>query len=207
VARQILIILIVVVTFGILVPWYKGFALLDPRILSAYACLALLFVAPASAELSAVQQTEISPARLLAKIGILVGYGWALTLVIVVTALVTLNVTHWRGTLITPPWGLGAALLVFSLAGSAAVAVLGAVLARRFSASGAKSILRGLFLLVLLALVSSSRVLPDSWQIVLSDHSTRRAITRLAWQGSGAALVIACLLWIPLLKKPSNVEA
>ena len=49
-ARQALIILVVVVTFGILVPWYKGFAFLDPRIISAYACLALLFVAPASAD-------------------------------------------------------------------------------------------------------------------------------------------------------------
>jgi hypothetical protein len=29
------------------VPLYKGFGFLDPRIIAAYACLALLFVAPA----------------------------------------------------------------------------------------------------------------------------------------------------------------
>ncbi len=51
-ARQALVILIVVIAFGILVPIYKGFAFLDPRIIAAYACLALLFVAPASAELA-----------------------------------------------------------------------------------------------------------------------------------------------------------
>jgi hypothetical protein len=205
--RQILVILIVVVTFGILVPWYKGFTFLDARILSAYSCLALLFVAPASAQLSAVQQQESSPARVLGRIGIIVGYGWALTVLIFVTALVTLNLSYRRETLITPPWGLCAALLVFSLAGAAAVAILGAVLARRFSARGAKSILRVLFLLVLLVLVSSSRILPESWQIVLSDHATRPAITRLAWQGSAIAVVIAGLLFAPLLKKPSKVEA
>ncbi len=205
--RQILIILIVVLTFGILVPWYKGFAFLDARILSAYACLALLFVAPASTELPSLQQQERSPSSLLARIAIIVGYGWALTVLIFITALVTLNLTNRRGTIITPPWALCAALLVFSLAGSWAVAILGAVLARRYSPRGAKSVLRVLFLLVLLVLVSSSRVLPESWQIVLADHATRRAITRLAWQAAAVAALIASLLLAPLLKKPRNVEA
>jgi hypothetical protein len=205
VARQALIILVVVVTFGILVPWYKGFAFLDPRIISAYACLALLFVAPASAEISAVQQSETSPGVLLSRIGIVVAYGWTVTVVILISALVTLNLTNWRGVLITPPWGLCASLLVFSLAGSAAVATASAVLARYFTAAGVKSILRGLFLLVLMVLVFSSRLLPESWQIVLSDYTTRRAITRLAWEASGIAVVITGLLLIPLLKKPKEL--
>ena len=204
-ARQALIILVVVVTFGILVPWYKGFVFLDPRILSAYACLALLFVAPASAEVAALQQSETSPAAHLSRIGTVVAYGWTVTVVILISALVTLNLTNWRGVLITPPWGLCAALLVFSLAGSAAVATASAVLARYFTAAGVKSILRGLFLVVLLVLVFSSRLLPESWQIVLSDHTTRRAITRLAWEASGVAVVITGFLLIPLLKKPSGL--
>jgi hypothetical protein len=205
VARQALIILVVVVTFGILVPWYKGFAFLDPRIISAYACLALLFVAPATAEVAALQRSETSPAALLSRIGIVVAYGWTVTVVILISALVTLNLTNWRGVLITPPWGLCAALLVFSLAGSAAVATASAVLARYFTAAGVKSILRGLFLLVLMVLVFSSRLLPESWQIVLSDYTTRRAITRLAWEASGVAVVVTGLLLIPLLKKPHEV--
>ena len=204
-ARQALIILVVVVTFGILVPWYKGFAFLDPRIISAYACLALLFVAPASAEVAALQRSETSPTELLSRIGVVVAYGWTVTVVILISALVTLNLTNWRGVLITPPWGLCAALLVFSLAGSAAVATASAVLARYLTAAGVKSILRGLFLLVLMVLVFSSRLLPESWQIVLSDYTTRSATTRLAWEASGVAVVIAGLLLIPLLRKPSRV--
>ena len=49
-AKQALIILFTVLAFGILVPWYKGFTFLDPRMLAAYGLLAVLFVAPASAE-------------------------------------------------------------------------------------------------------------------------------------------------------------
>ncbi len=52
-AMQALVILMGVIAFGILVPLYKGFGFLDPRIIAAYACLALLFVAPPSAELAA----------------------------------------------------------------------------------------------------------------------------------------------------------
>lgn len=204
-ARQALIILLVVATFGILVPLYKGFALLDPRIISAYASLALLFVAPATAELAAKQPPATPPAVLLARIGVVVLYGWALTVLILFTALVTLNLLHWRGVLIVPPWGLSTALLVFSLAGSIAVATASALLARHFSAAGVKSILRAVFLLVLLVLAFSSRLLPESWQFVISDHMTRRAITRLAWEGTGAAIVVAGLLVVALFKKPPQV--
>ena len=47
-AKQALVILFTVLAFGILVPWYKGFTFLDPRMLAAYGFLAVLFVAPAS---------------------------------------------------------------------------------------------------------------------------------------------------------------
>ena len=188
-----------VVTFGILVPWYRGFALLDPRILAAYASLALLFVAPATAEISADQQSKMSAAALLARIGLIVAYGWAVTVVILATALVTLNLTNRTGALITPPWALCTALLAFSLAGSTAIATASAALARYVSAAGAKSILRALFLLVLMVLVFSSRLLPESWQIVLSDYTGRRAMTGLAWQASAVAVVITGLVLIPVL--------
>lgn len=207
VARQGLVVLVVVVTFGILVPWYKGFLILDPRILGAYACLALLFVAPATADLSQEQQSEMTPATLLARIGVIVSYGWAVTVVILITALVTLNLTNRRAGLITPPWGLCAALLVFSLAGSSTVATASAVLARYFSAAGAKSILRAFFLLVLMVLAFSSRLLPDSWQFMLSDLATRRAITRLAWEASPIAVVFTGLLLVPLTRRPAKAQS
>jgi len=84
-ARQALVILIVVIAFGILVPIYKGYGFLDARILAAYACLALLFVAPASAELAAD-----SSRALLGRIAIIVAWGWGMTVLILGTAIVTL---------------------------------------------------------------------------------------------------------------------
>jgi hypothetical protein len=86
------------------------------------------------------------------------------------------------------------------------VAALSAVLARTFSATVVKSILRFTFLLVLLSFVFSSR-LPDEWQIALSEHTTRRAITHLAWEGSGICAVMAALLLILLLRKSRGAES
>jgi hypothetical protein len=74
------------------------------------------------------------------------------------------------------------------------------LLARRFSAASVKTMLRGFFLLVLLVLAFGSRWLPESWQIALIDHSTRRALTRMAWQGSAICAVAACFLLIFLLR-------
>ena len=143
-ARQALVILLVVIAFGILVPIYKGFAFLDPRILLAYACLALLFVAPASAELAAADSVG-----LLGRIAIIIAWGWGVTVLILATALVTLNVMIRRGGFIAPPLQFLAAILVFSLSSSIAVAMLGAILARRFSAAQVKTILRTAFLVIL----------------------------------------------------------
>src|ERR1700684_3676176 len=87
-ARQALIILFVVIAFGILVPLYKGFGFLDARIVAAYGCLALLFVAPASAELSDGPLSAI-----FARIALIVAWGWGTTVLILAAAIVTLNVT------------------------------------------------------------------------------------------------------------------
>jgi hypothetical protein len=195
-ARQALVILLVVIAFGILVPIYKGFGFLDARIIAAYACLAVLFVAPASAELAAVKSGGL-PGR----IAIIVAWGWGVTLLILGTAIVTLNLVNRRGGFITPPLEFLAAILIFSLSASIAVAILGAVLTRRFSASGAKTILRTAFLAILLGLVFGSRFLPESVTLSIFDRlSSRRALTHLAWESSVVCAVIAALLLLVLLK-------
>jgi hypothetical protein len=204
-ARQALIVLFTVLAFGILVPWYKGFTFLDPRMIAAYGCLAILFVAPASAESFAASPKGATPAAILARLMVLIAFGWGITVLVLLTALATLNLVYWHGALITPPFELFAAVLVCSLAACAAVAALSAVLASTFSAAVVKAILRIAFLLVLLAFVFSSR-LPDEWQIALMEHTTRRAITRLAWEGSGICAVVAAVLMILLFKKSRDTE-
>jgi hypothetical protein len=189
-ARQALVILLVVIAFGILVPIYKGFAFLDPRILLAYACLALLFVAPASAELAAT-----NAAGLLGRIAIIIAWGWGVTVLILATALVTLNVIIRGGGFIAPPLLFLAAILVFSLSSSIAVAMLGAILARRFSAAQVKTILRTAFLVILLGLAFGSRFLPENVTLAIGDRfNTRRALTHLAWESSAVCGAIAALL-------------
>jgi hypothetical protein len=183
---QAIVLLLIVVAFGILVPWYKGFTFLDPRMIVAYACLALLFVAPASAEAA-------SAATSVKRIFRVVAYGWGMALLILVSALVTINLTRWQGEILTPPLEVCAAALVFSLSASIAIAAFSAVLARHLSAAAVKMVLRLGFLLVLLVFAFSSRM-PDRWQIFLDDHTTRRAITRLAWEGAAVFAVIAALL-------------
>ncbi len=210
-ARQALVILFTVLTFGILVPWYKGFTFLDPRIILAYGLLALLFVAPASAESAAAQLSRDSisnsPGEVLASIGIVVAYGWGVAVVILITALVTLNLTNWRGSLIAPPAMFCFAVVTFSLAASLAVATLSGVLSRYFSAYAVKSILRIGFLGLLLIMALSNRLLSERWQIILSDYSTRRALNRVAWQGSAVCAVVAALLLIPLLRTSKSKTA
>jgi hypothetical protein len=198
-ARQALVILIVVAAFGILVPLYKGFGFLDSRIIAAYACLALLFVAPASAELGAQGRTA-SAAAILGRIAVIVAWGWGVTVLILATAIVTLNLVARGGGLLAPPWGFLAAVLTFSLSASIAIAILGAVLARRFSATAVKNILRIGFLVILLAIIFSSRVFPERVQLEILDHfNSRRALTRLAWESSIVSVVIGALL-IPFLR-------
>ena len=206
-ARQALVVLIVVAAFGILVPLYKGFGFLDPRIIAAYACLALLFVAPASAELASAEGSSAGPAAVFGKIALIVAWGWGVTLLILASAVVTLNLMARRGGVLIPPPGFLAAVLTFSLVASIAIAALGALLARRFSASGVKNILRTGFLVILLLLAFGSRVLPERVQLEILDRfSTRRALTSLAWELSVVFAALAALLMVPLLKARGKVS-
>jgi hypothetical protein len=74
-------------------------------------------------------------------------------------------------------------------------------LAWRFSARAIKSILRFGFLGLLLALALSNRFLPERWQIILSDYSTRRALTRVAWDGAAICGGVTVVLSILLLRR------
>ena len=204
-ARQALVILAVVIAFGILVPLYKGIGFLDSRIIAAYGCLALLFVAPASAELAEVKTASAS--AVLARIGIIVAWGWGITVLILGTAIVTLNLMSRRvGGFAAPPAGFIFAVLAFSLSAAVAIAMLGAVLARRFSARQVKNLLRTAFLVILLALAFGSRVLPESVTLTLLDRfSSRRALTHLAWESSAIFIATAVLLVIVLLRSQRPV--
>jgi hypothetical protein len=206
-ARQALVVLAVVIAFGILVPLYKGLGFQDPRIIAAYAFLAVLFVAPASAELASTHGTRASATGLLGRIALIVAWGWGITVLILGTALVTLNIVSRGSVFMAPPAKFLTAVLAFSLTASVAIAILGAVLAQRFSAAGVKNILRIGFLVILLGLAFGSRLLPESVALAVSDRlNSRRAITHLAWELSMVFAVVAALLIIILMKSRNGAS-
>lgn len=198
--RQALVIVVIVLGFGILVPWYKGIAFLDPRLLLAYGCIAMLFAAPASADAAAAHRAGGSGDSLIASLARIVAFGWGVTVLILVTGVVTVNVTYWRGDVLKPSYALFFGVLAFSLAAAALVAGTSGMLARRLTANGVRGVIRIVFLAVLLLFVFSSR-LPDRWQLVLAEYSTRRAITRLAWEAAAVCAAAAAVLFI-LLRAP-----
>ena len=205
-ARQALILVIVVLIFGVLVPWYKGVVILQPSVLLAYALMAVLFVAPAASELWLATPSPISRGAMLGRIFAIVGYGWGIAVLMLITALVTLNLLNRSQRIYIPPWEFLTAILLFSLAAAAAIAALCALLASRLTAAGTKAILRAFFLLLLIVLAFGSRVLPESWQIVLADHSTRRAITQIAWQGAAVCAILAVLGLLVLLRQAGRAR-
>src|SRR5260370_15610378 len=117
----------------------------------AYACLALVFVAPASAEAFATRVKSAPEAAALNKVFKVVAYGWGMTVLILVSAFVTINLTKWQGTILTLPLQVCAAALMFSLSASVAVAAFSAVLARYLSAGAVEMGPPLGFLLVLLS--------------------------------------------------------
>jgi len=83
--------------------------------LAAYGLLAVLFVAPASAEAFAGERDLASPRAILGRLMVLIAFGWGITVLVLLTALATLNLSYWHGTLIAPAVNLFAAILVCSL--------------------------------------------------------------------------------------------
>jgi hypothetical protein len=79
--------------------------------------------------------------------------------------------------------------------------MLGAILTRRFSAAQVKTMLRIVFLVILLALAFGSRLLPESVTFAIFDRfSSRRALTHLAWEASAVFAAITVALLLMLLK-------
>ena len=167
--------------------------MLQPLVVVAYALMAVLFVAPAASEFWSSLASPAAAGAIVVRLAGIVGYGWGIALAMLTTAIVTVNLVYRSSRLLIPPEPFLASALILSLTASIAVAVLCALLARRFSATMAKSTVRTLFLLMLLGLVFGSRVLPESWQIELADLTTRRAITALAWRGSLVCLALSLL--------------
>ena len=205
-AKQAIFVLGFAVVFGILVPWYRGFDFLDPVMLTAYSCLALLFVAPASAEAFALDRSAPAISGTITRSALILAYGWGIAVLVMAAGIVTVNLSHWHGYILAPPASLLISILLLSLTASLAVIGACALLARAFSASAVKGFVRLAFLVVLSLAAFGYRLLPPHARTTLAEHMTTDAITHLALISSSVLASIGVIL-IALAARRDRLKA
>jgi hypothetical protein len=159
-SKGVLLHLALVAVFGVFLPWKKGIEFFDPVILSAYACLGVLFAAPIAAQAFADVRPE-SMSAAIARIAAAVLYGECVVIAFLGAGIATVYFTHRHSVFFAPDLvGLGFAALL-GLTGSFAFAALAAWISLRFSAAAARGALRMMFLLLLFLFFFRSQWLPD----------------------------------------------
>ncbi len=180
--RGALIHILVLGSFGFLLPWAKGVEFLDSVILGAYACLGVVFVAPAAA----APLDDAAPGRALARIAVCVAYGCAMSWTMLAGGLLTVYIGS--------PFLIGldpqslAASVLFGVMLSAAAASMAVWIALRISAIAAKTAMRLVFLGLLLLFFWYARWLPD-----------------VALKGAGIATVVTAA-FVALLMVPGTAR-
>ena len=89
--RAMPIYLLLIGIFGVFLPWQKGRDFLDSVMLGAYACLGVVFAAPAAASQF---EKDPTPGRALARVAISVLYGELVAGVMLLVGMVTVYVLH-----------------------------------------------------------------------------------------------------------------
>jgi hypothetical protein len=156
--RVILLHLALIAIFGVLLPLRKGLTFLDPIMISAYACIGVLFAPPAAARAfaSGRPQSMKEPWWRTAKA---VGYGEGLALAMLIAGVATVSVDRRR--LMLPELDVLAEAVALGLAGSIAFALLAGWMTLRFSAGAARLGMRAIFLLLLLLFFFRAQRLPE----------------------------------------------
>lgn len=146
-----------IAVFGVFLPWWKGIEFINPVINSAYACLGILFAAPAAAQ--AFEQRPRSMREALAHIGRAVLYGESMALAMLLLGFLTVYASH--GFLFPPDLETLAQAIALGIAASLALAAIAAWFTLRLSRGGARGAMRIVFLLLLLLFFFRSGWLPD----------------------------------------------
>ena len=156
--RVVLLHLALIAIFGVLLPFRKGLAFLDPVLISAYACLGVLFAAPAAA-LAFAKSRPQSMGEAWWRTAKAVGYGEGLALVMLIAGVVTVSVGHGR--MLLPELDVLAEAGFLGLTGSIALALLAGWMTLRFSAGAARFGMRAIFLVLLLLFLFRAQRLPE----------------------------------------------
>lgn len=158
VLQVVILHLVLIAIFGVFIPFRKGLGFLEPVMISAYACLGIVFAAPAAALAFAkgrpqtMREAGIRAAKA-------VGYGEGLALVMLVAGIVTLSVSRRR--LLLPELDVLAQAVLLGLAGSIALALWAGWMTLRFSAGAARIGMRALLMALLFLFLFRGERLPE----------------------------------------------
>jgi hypothetical protein len=146
--------------FGIWIPHLKGIDFLDSQVLGAYACLGLIFAAPATAQ-SFVNAESVSFQQAMSRIVVGILYGEAAVAAILGTAIATVYLSNRGAYVPTPDWTQLARSASFGFGVSAMLASMAAFVAVRFSRTAAMICLRAAFFGLLILFFYRGQWLPE----------------------------------------------
>jgi len=158
--RTVILHIVLIAIFGVFLPLRKGLGFLEPIMITAYACLGVLFAAPAAAAAfskgrpQSMREAGMRTAKA-------VSYGEGLALVMLIAGVVTVSVANGRA--LYPELDVlteGAAL---GLAASIALALFAGWMTLRFSAAAARIGMRVIFVAFLVLFVLRGERLPEIW--------------------------------------------
>jgi len=185
-ARVIPVYLLLIGIFGVFLPWQKGGNFLDSVMLGAYACMGVVFAAPAAAsEFTLAPTTQ----KALARVVIAVIYGELVAGMLLLVGLVTVYVSYGGRLVVGPDLNSFAKCGLLGLTLSLAVSMAAAWLSVKFSPGLARNVVRLVFLGLLAAFYLRSGWLPA-----------------VALRGAGIAL-LASVLFFTLLRAALRAES
>ena len=176
--RAMPVYVLIIGIFGVFLPWQKGRDFLDSVMLGAYACLGVVFAAPAAAAQFAKAPTT---RKALARVGIAVVYGELVAATILLLGIITVYASRWGRIVVGPDLRSLAECGALGLTLSLAVSTAAVWISLRFSPGAAKGVVRLVFLGLLAAFYLRSNWLPT-----------------VALRGAGIALLASILLFLAL---------
>ena len=158
--RSLLLHVALVLVFGIWIPRMKDLDFLDTQVLGAYACLGLIFAAPAAAQ---AFQGDVFPTfrQVLARVFASVLYGELVVAALLAAGIGTIYVMRRGGFVPTPDWDTLARCALFGLSAAAMLASLAAWVTVEFSRRIAMVCLRVAFFGLLILFYFRGQRLPD----------------------------------------------
>jgi hypothetical protein len=155
--RAVPVYLLLIGIFGVFLPWQKGRDFLDSVILGAYACLGVVFAAPAAA---AKFEKEPTTQKALARVVVSLSYGELVAAAILLLGMFTVYISHGGRIVVGPDLRSLAECAALGLTLSLSISTAAVWLSVRFSPATAKSVVRLVFLGLLAAFYLRSRWLP-----------------------------------------------